>query len=109
MSLATFGALLPRRSCRLPATSQYPAEITGDPKAARPVIRLRRTLGSCDLPASDVVLLSQDFAYSARVNAVVGGDFVLMLTAPGAQPNVHSFFERKLRFLQYFQSLSWTS
>ena len=45
-------------------------------------------------------LLSQDLADAPGIDAVVGGDVVLMLAAPRAQPNVHGFVKSKLRFLQ---------
>jgi hypothetical protein len=45
-------------------------------------------------------LLSQDFADASRIDAVVGGDVMLMLARPRAQPNVYGFVKSKLRFLQ---------
>jgi hypothetical protein len=46
-------------------------------------------------------LLGQDLADASRIDAVVGGDVMLMLATHRAQPNVYGFVESKLGFVQF--------
>jgi hypothetical protein len=52
------------------------------------------------LLAADVLLFGQDFTHSPCVDPIVGGNVVLMLPAPMAEPNVNGFIVGKLSFFQ---------
>jgi hypothetical protein len=62
---------------------------------------LRRSLRSCDLLASEMFFFSQDLAHPSRIDAVVGGNVMLNLPVPIAEPDIYGFIERELRFSQY--------
>jgi hypothetical protein len=105
--MAPYCRVLPDRFAPDQSVRQSLAIMTSCPEEKRGgmmppavVVSLRRTLGRCDLLASDVSLLSQDFADSSRIDAVVESDVVPKLTTPPTQPNIHSFVERKRCLMQ---------